>query len=85
VVVKYADNVLKGFATSVSIIVSCIVFLIIYAIYSKFSGKKGTWANNIPTELKKYEEGENEEDEQHIDIKFVVEVERLARLASENI
>ena len=51
------------------VIVSCIVFLIIYAIYSKFSGKKGTWTNNIPTELKKYGGDIDEEDEQHIDIK----------------
>ena len=42
------------------VIISCIIFLVIYAIYSKFSGNKGTWTNKILSELKKEEEDEDE-------------------------
>lgn len=43
VVVKYADNILKGFATSLAIILSCIVsvFLFAFHITLKFAGGAG--------------------------------------------
>ena len=44
------------------LIISCIIFLVIYAIYSKFSGNKGTWTNKILSELKKEEEEGDEEE-----------------------
>ena len=37
VVVKYADNVLKGFATSISVVLSCIVASVIFHGESKFN------------------------------------------------
>lgn len=41
------------------VIITCIAFLIIYAIYTKFSGNKGTWSKITP---KVIHEGEDEEE-----------------------
>jgi len=35
VVIKYADNILKGFATSISIVLSCVASIFIFALYPK--------------------------------------------------
>ena len=37
VVVKYADNVLKGFATSISVVLSCIVASFVFHGESQFN------------------------------------------------
>ncbi len=42
VAVKYADNILKGFATSLAIIVSCIVSVYVFDFHITFSFSIGT-------------------------------------------
>ena len=48
------------------VIIACIAFLVLYAIYSKFSGKKGTWSKVTPKiiydqEEREYDEADDEE------------------------
>ena len=45
------------------VIVLCIIFLILYAIYIKFSGNKGTWSKSVPSYVQEEEE-EDDEDSQ---------------------
>lgn len=42
VVVKYADNLLKGFATSIAIILSCIVSVILFDFHISLQFSIGT-------------------------------------------
>ena len=42
VVVKYADNILKGFATSVAIIISCVVSMYIFDFHLTLQFAFGT-------------------------------------------
>ena len=45
------------------VIVACIAFLIIYAIYTKFSGNKGTWSKTTPKII--HGGGEDADDDLH--------------------
>lgn len=42
VVVKYADNILKGFATSVAIVISCVVSIFIFDFHLSVQFSLGT-------------------------------------------
>jgi hypothetical protein len=45
------------------VIIGCIGFLVLYAIYSKLSGKKGTWSKVTPQIIHIEDEEEDEEEE----------------------